>query len=242
MCRGQACNNVRADRPLNSQGDRQWGRGRPSRQIVYARLESGVAELNSRLGGLPSPDESQFIWSDIWHLEAHHSTALEGNTLVLREVEALLEKGRAVGAKELKEYMEVIGYGQAAHWVYGQAIRAGRLARRQSDQHARGSHHSLRCDDTGVGNSHRIRTQPCASLLATAASTTSSPSTGGMTPPPCPQVAHRMADWVQTSTPLRSLQARQTARLAGSAWRPSTTSSNASTPSSMATAAPGASS
>ena len=65
---------------------------------------------------------SEFIWSDIWHLEAHHSTALEGNTLVLREVEALLEQGRAVGAKPLKEYMEVQGYGQAAHWVYSQAL------------------------------------------------------------------------------------------------------------------------
>ncbi len=98
------------------------GRGRPSRGTVYARLETGVAELNTRLGGLPSPNESQFIWSDIWHLEAHHSTALEGNTLVLREVEALLDKGRAVGAKPLKEYMEVQGYGKAAQWVYSQAL------------------------------------------------------------------------------------------------------------------------
>jgi Fic family protein len=100
-------------------------RGRPSRSTVYARLESGIAELNDRLGGLPSPKEADFIWSDIWHLEAHHSTALEGNTLVLREVEALLEKGRAVGAKPLKEYMEVQGYGAAARWVYGQALEPG---------------------------------------------------------------------------------------------------------------------
>lgn len=78
--------------------------------------------MASRLGGLPSPDESRFIWSDIWHLEAHHSTALEGNTLVLREVEALLDKGLAVGAKPLKAYMEVQGYGQAAQWVYSQAL------------------------------------------------------------------------------------------------------------------------
>ena len=69
--------------------------------------------------------ESEYVWSDIWHLEAHHSTALEGNTLVLREVEALLEKGRAIGAKPLKEYMEVKGYADAARWVYGQAIEGG---------------------------------------------------------------------------------------------------------------------
>ena len=106
-------------------------RGRPSRATVYARLGSAVTELNDRLGGLPSPKESEFIWSDIWHLEAHHSTALEGNTLVLREVEALLERGQAVGAKPLKEYLEVQGYGAAARWVYGQALEPG-------DWHAEG--------------------------------------------------------------------------------------------------------
>jgi Fic family protein len=100
-------------------------RGRPSRTTVYARLDLAIAELNDRLGGLPSPKESEYVWSDIWHLEAHHSTALEGNTLVLREVEALLDKGRAVGAKPLKEYMEVQGYGTAAHWVYAHAIDPG---------------------------------------------------------------------------------------------------------------------
>lgn len=100
-------------------------RGRPSRATVYERLDRAVTELRDRLGGLPSPKASEFIWSDIWHLEAHHSTALEGNTLALREVEALLEKGRAVGAKPLREYMEVEGYAQAARWVYGQALEPG---------------------------------------------------------------------------------------------------------------------
>jgi len=100
-------------------------RGRPARATVYARLDAAIVELRERLGGLPSPKESEFIWSDIWHLEAHHSTALEGNTLVLREVEALLDKGRAVGAKPLKEYMEVKGYGDAARWVYAQALEPG---------------------------------------------------------------------------------------------------------------------
>jgi hypothetical protein len=97
-------------------------RGRPSRATVYARLDAAVIELRTRLGGLPTPKESETIWADIWHREAHHSTALEGNTLVLREVEALLEKGRAVGAKPLSEYMEVRGYGDAARWVYGQPL------------------------------------------------------------------------------------------------------------------------
>ena len=83
------------------------GRGRPSRAIVYERLGQALTELDQRLGGLPKPNEAEAIWADIWHQEAHHSTALEGNTLVLREVEMLLDQGRAVGAKPLREYNEV---------------------------------------------------------------------------------------------------------------------------------------
>lgn len=98
------------------------GRGRPSRATVYRRLDQALAELNQRLGGLPSPHEAGEIWDDIWHQEAHHSTALEGNTLVLREVRTLLDQGRAVGAKPLREYNEVRGYADAAQWVYGQAL------------------------------------------------------------------------------------------------------------------------
>ena len=100
-------------------------RGRPSRATVYARLDSQLAELRSRFGGLPSPEESAYVWADIWHLEAHHSTALEGNTLILREVETLLDQGKAVGAKPLREYMEVKGYGDAASWVSREAMGAG---------------------------------------------------------------------------------------------------------------------
>ncbi|MGH3545079.1 MAG: Fic family protein, partial [Mycobacteriales bacterium] len=100
-------------------------RGRPSRAVVYERLNKALAELNQRYGGIPNPQEAQLIWDDIWHQEAHHSTALEGNTLVLREVRVLLEQGRAVGAKPLKEYNEVRGYADAARWVYGQALEPG---------------------------------------------------------------------------------------------------------------------
>lgn len=99
-------------------------KGRPSRETVYARFEAAIDELR-RFGGLPRPGEAEQIWDDIWHVEAHNSTAIEGNTLVLREVEALLDERRAVGAKDLKEYMEVLGYGEAARWVYGQAVEPG---------------------------------------------------------------------------------------------------------------------
>lgn len=98
------------------------GRGRPSRASIYERLDRALVELKQRYGGLPNPREAEAIWDDIWHQEAHHSTALEGNTLARREVGALLDSGRAVGAKSLREYNEVRGYADAARWVYEQAL------------------------------------------------------------------------------------------------------------------------
>jgi hypothetical protein len=68
---------------------------------VYERLEVQIGELRDRLGGLPHPVEAADIWRGLWFEEAHHSTAIEGNTLVLKQVEALLEQGRAVGNREL---------------------------------------------------------------------------------------------------------------------------------------------
>jgi len=104
------------------------GRGRPTHREVYRRLQIQVDELRDRLGGLPLPEEAGGIWRDIWYEEAHHSTAIEGNTLVLKQVERLLDEGRAVGNKELSEYLEVKGYAAAAEWVYSQAIRPGGLS------------------------------------------------------------------------------------------------------------------
>src|ERR1700738_5115394 len=99
--------------------------GRPPREVVHRRLAFMVEELRTRLGGLPTPDEAESIWTDIWYHEAHNSTALEGNTLVRKEVKALLSEGKAVGSKELKDYLEVTGYAAAARWVYSQAAGQG---------------------------------------------------------------------------------------------------------------------
>lgn len=101
---------------------RRRGPGRPSRQDVYERLDAAIAEVRDRLGGLPTPAEARAIWDELWVHEAHNSTAIEGNTLVLREVEQLLLEGRAVGDRQLAEYLEVKGYADAARWVYGQAL------------------------------------------------------------------------------------------------------------------------
>jgi hypothetical protein len=97
-------------------------RGRPKRDDVLARFDRSLSDLWA-VGGLPLPVEAEGIWEGIWHEETHHSTAMEGNTLVLRQVKALLAEGRAVGNKELREYLEIEGYGDAAKWVYQHALR-----------------------------------------------------------------------------------------------------------------------
>jgi Fic/DOC family len=170
-------------------------RGRVSRETLYRSLDTQLADLHSRFGGLPSPKESEYIWSDIWHLEAHHSTALEGNTLVLREVESLLEKGRAVGSKPLKEYMEVKGYGDAAAWVYREAMGA---TDRESGQ-------LLTVQE--VRNIHHLAMAP-AWLVAPHPDATDAEGPGsfrqhdihpfgaGMTPPPWPLVPAEVEAWV----------------------------------------------
>lgn len=99
--------------------------GRPRREDVFRRLDDAFTELRERMGGLPSPVEADGIWNSIWYEEAHNSTAIEGNTLVRKQVEQLLREGRAVGNKELEEYLEVRGYADAARWVYGQALDPG---------------------------------------------------------------------------------------------------------------------
>ncbi|HEY5160896.1 MAG TPA: Fic family protein [Gaiellaceae bacterium] len=99
-------------------------RGRPSRKAVFADLDRAIGDLEA-VGGLPLPAESEEIWKGIWYEETHNSTAIEGNTLILKQVRTLLEEGKAVGDKELAEYLEVQGYAKAASWVYEQAVHRG---------------------------------------------------------------------------------------------------------------------
>jgi len=170
-------------------------KGRPSRQTVYSRLELAIAEVRDRLGGLPSPKESETIWTDIWHLEAHHSTAIEGNTLVLREVETLLDLGRAVGAKPLRDYMEVTGYAEAARWVYEQAL--------EPDDWSTGGLISV----NEVRRIHSLAMTPVWGVAphehATDAESPGNfrqhdiaPFAEGMSPPPWPDVPAQLHDWV----------------------------------------------
>jgi len=170
-------------------------RGRPSRETVYQRFAAAIEELG-RFGGLPSPSEARQIWDDIWHLEAHNSTALEGNTLVLHEVQVLLEQGRAVGAKALKDYMEVLGYAEAARWVYGQAIDPGEWSAGQllSLTELRNVHGVL------MAKVWEVAPHPDATERETPGSFREHdihPFGGGMRPPPWTQVPELLADWVK---------------------------------------------
>lgn len=102
----------------NSQSKR---RGKPTYTAVFQRFAATV-ELLESYGGLPKPKEAQGIWNALWHYEVHNSTAIEGNTLVLKEVEMLLDEGKAVGSKDIKDYLEVLGYADAATWIYDRAL------------------------------------------------------------------------------------------------------------------------
>jgi len=158
------------------------------------------------LGGLPSPEEAEGIWRGIWLEEAHHSTAIEGNTLVLKQVEQLLREGRAAGNKELSEYLEVRGYADAAAWVYGQGIKP--------EEWSGGKLITL----SEVREVHSLAMTPVWEVAphpqATAKERPGSfrehdiePFPGGMRPPDWTQVSVLIRDWVTDAQVLRKTEA-----------------------------------
>lgn len=159
------------------------------------------------MGGLPSPVEAADIWRGIWFEEAHHSTAIEGNTLVLRQVEVLLSEGRAVGNKELREYMEVNGYARAADWVYDQAIRRGgtdpvpgQPAEILNLTEVRRIHEACMtpvwdvAPHAGAGQDERPGSFRRHGIH---------PFPGGMTPPSWPEVPALLGDWIAEANRLQ---------------------------------------
>jgi Fic family protein len=175
-------------------------RGRPPRAAVYERLQTQIEELRDRLGGLPSPTEAEGIWRGIWLEEAHHSTAIEGNTLVLKQVERLLAEGRAVGNKELREYLEVRGYADAAEWVHAQA---------QAHAHAQSSWTGDELVSlTELRHIHRLAMTPVWDVAPHPAATDAErpgsfrqhdiqPFGSGMRPRPWPEVPTQTMDWLK---------------------------------------------
>jgi Fic family protein len=167
-------------------------RGGPSRQSLYARLDAAIAQLHQEYGGLPTSEQAADIWSDLWHRDTHHSTAIEGNTLALSGVEQLLEQGRTKHPKPLAEYLEVRGYADAARWVYAQATNqdGGPLVTMQEVRHlhCESMHlvwemdphpHASAGEGPGSFRRHQIAEFP-----------------GGMKPPPWVEVDSLMRSWV----------------------------------------------
>src|SRR5579884_1393785 len=182
--------------------EQRSSRGRKSRAAIHEQLDRDVRELNERLGGLPSPVEARDIWGNIWSEEAHNSTAIEGNTLVLRQVETLLHEGRAVGNKDLREYMEVLGYADAARWIYSQAM--------SDNDWVDGALITV----SEVRHVHRLVIEPAWSVAphpdATPDETPGSfrrhnihPFPHGMQPPAFPEVPALMHDWVSRAASVR---------------------------------------
>lgn len=160
-------------------------------------LDRSVEELRA-IGGLPRPEEAEHIWEALWYEETHHSTAIEGNTLVLKEVKALLDEGRAVGDRELREYLEVQAYAEAARWVYGHAVEPERWG---------GALVSV----TEIREMHRLAVEPVWRHFAPSDSVPGegpgsfrrhdvNPFPSGMTPPPWPDVPARLHDWVESAS------------------------------------------
>ena len=173
---------------------------------MYRQLAIQITELRERLGGLPSPLEAADIWRGIWYEEAHHSTALEGNTLVLKQVERLLDEGRAVGNKELREYMEVRGYADAADWVYRQAINPNGLAHPErilTLEEVRHVHH------TAMTPVWQVAPHPSATAREAPGSFREheiNPFPGGMIPVSWPLVPAEMTTWVDRVNALDATQ------------------------------------
>lgn len=122
---------------------------------------------------------------------------------MLKEVKTLLEEGRAVGEKELREYLEVQGYAEAAQWVYGEAQASGLWDRSEliSLSELREIHrrtvepvwrHFPPADHDPNEGPGSFRRHDIA------------PFDGGMTPPPWPDVPPMVSDWIKTANAVRS--------------------------------------
>jgi Fic family protein len=177
--------------------------GRPKREETYRRLGEAFAELRDRMGGLPDPTEAEGIWTTIWYEEAHNSTALEGNTLVLKQVELLLSEGVTVGRKELREYLEVRGYANAAQWVYGQALELGAWSADELITVTEIRH----VHQVALGLVWEVAPHPNSTMRETPGSFREhdiQPLPGGMTPPSWVEVDAAIRDWADDVNHIRS--------------------------------------
>ncbi|MGN1110346.1 MAG: Fic family protein [Oscillospiraceae bacterium] len=79
---------------------------------------SEILELKKQLDERKIPRSVMENYELAFDIEyAHHSTAIEGNTLTLIETKAILEDGIAVGGKRLREIYEVVNHNNAFNYA-----------------------------------------------------------------------------------------------------------------------------
>lgn len=90
----------------------------------YEKLLIMKDELNNR----QIPQEALSSFDNSFNIEyAHHSTAIEGNTLTLLQTKAVIEEGLSVGGKTLREIYEVANHAKAFGYVRRCAAEGKRL-------------------------------------------------------------------------------------------------------------------
>lgn len=82
-----------------------------SLEACLARLSAQQQEI-ARARPLPEPTRRSLL-DDFTIRYAHHTTAIEGNTLTLEETQVVLEHGVTIGGKTVREHLEVINVREA---------------------------------------------------------------------------------------------------------------------------------
>ena len=86
---------------------------------VWRRVQANLASLNRRRP--LNPELIQRLRGQLRVLHTHHSNAIEGNRLTLRETQIVLEEGITIGGRTLREHLETVNTAHAFDWVWGAA-------------------------------------------------------------------------------------------------------------------------
>lgn len=84
-------------------------------QVLARRLVKKKARLDQHRPLLPATLAR--LREDMRSLLTHHSTAIEGNTLSLRETRLVIEQGLTIGGHTLTEHLEAVGHAAAFDYL-----------------------------------------------------------------------------------------------------------------------------
>jgi Fic family protein len=84
--------------------------------IIWRRVQANLASLNRRRP--LNPELVQRLRGQLRVLHTHHSNAIEGNRLTLRETQIVLEEGITIGGRTLREHFETVNTAHAFDWVW----------------------------------------------------------------------------------------------------------------------------